>query len=55
MTGAAAIVLLVWTLVLLVQTVRLWRLARELDAQRTELRRWKRLSGLREREKDKWN
>jgi len=48
-------ILAAWTLSLTVQTVRLWYVARELEAQRWELRRWKRMSALREREKDKWN
>jgi len=49
------VILAIWTLVLIWQSVRLWYLARDLDAQRWEIKRWKRLSALREREKDKWN
>ena len=55
MSLTAGIILALWTLLLMAQSFRLWRLARELEAQRWEIKRWKRLSGLREREKDKWN
>jgi hypothetical protein len=52
---AAAIVLLCWSAILLWKSFELWRLAKDLEAQRWEIRRWKRLSAIRDKTKDKWN
>jgi len=55
MTWAVLTILVCWTLILIAQSIRLWYVARELEAQRWELRRWKRVCALRDKARDKWN
>jgi hypothetical protein len=52
---ASAIFLLCWSAILILKSFQLWRLAKDLEAQRSEIRRWKRLSAIRDKTKDKWN
>jgi len=55
LTGLAAVILCVWTAVLLLYSLQLRRVARLLAQERHELREWRRISALHDRQKDKWN
>jgi hypothetical protein len=50
----AALILLLWSAVLLWATWQLGRLAKELDTERQELRRWQRLEHLAKGQNVKW-
>jgi hypothetical protein len=52
--GAAAVILLSWSAVLLWASWRLSRVMKELDAEREALRRWKRLHALAQRQNVQW-
>jgi hypothetical protein len=54
LAGIAALILFLWSAVLLWATWRLRRLARELDTERQAVRRWKRLHALAQRQNVQW-
>jgi CHASE3 domain sensor protein len=54
LAGITALILLLWSAVLLWATWRLHRLAREVEAQRQALRRWQRLHALAQRQNVQW-
>jgi len=47
----AALILIIWSMALVVWSWRLGAAAREVAAQRREMRRWQRLSALHERQR----
>lgn len=55
LTGIAAVILCVWTAALLIMSLQLRHVARQLDSERRSLRTWRRLSSLHDKQKDKWN
>lgn len=55
LAGIAAVILFVWSAVLLWASWQLGRIARLLAEERRELRRWKRLSELRDTQQREWN
>jgi hypothetical protein len=52
--GAAAVTLFIWSVALIWATWQLRRLAKELDAEERELRRWQRLNALAKRQNGQW-
>jgi CHASE3 domain sensor protein len=54
LAGIVAVILFVWSVVLLWATWQLIRLARELDAERQAMRRWRRLHALAQRQNVGW-
>jgi hypothetical protein len=52
--GITAVILFAWSGVLVWTSWQLHKLARELDQEREELRRWKRLHALNQRQNTKW-
>jgi hypothetical protein len=52
--GAAAVTLFIWSVALIWASWQLHRLAKELDAEERELRRWKRLQSLARGQNSKW-
>jgi len=55
LSGVAAVILCVWTVALLILSLQLRHVARELEAERRAIRTWRRLSSLEHKQKDKWN
>jgi cytochrome oxidase assembly protein ShyY1 len=54
LAGIVALILFAWSTVLLWATWQLQRLAKELDAERQAVRRWKRLHTLAQRQNVQW-
>jgi hypothetical protein len=54
MIGIVAMILFIWSVALVWATWQLHRLAKELDAEERELRRWKRLHALAQRQNVRW-
>ncbi len=54
LAGITALILFIWSVVLLWATLRLGRLAKELDAERRAVRRWQRLHALAKAQNVQW-
>jgi hypothetical protein len=54
LAGIAALILFAWSAILLWATWRLCLVMKELDAERTALRRWQRLHALAQRQNVQW-
>ena len=54
LAGIAALILFAWSVILLWATWRLCLVMKELDAERTALRRWQRLHALAQRQNVQW-
>jgi hypothetical protein len=52
--GVTAVILFLWSAILIWATWQLQKLARELDTEREELHRWKRLHALNQRQNTQW-
>jgi len=52
--GVLAVILFIWSGVLLWGTLEVARMIRELGEERRELRRWKRLQGIYDSQRSKW-
>lgn len=54
LAGITSVILFIWSAVLLWASIKIRRIIRALAEERRELRRWKRMQNLRERQNQKW-